>query len=164
MLSEPPGCTVSGHLNFPSLCFSWNTRYATMAEPCTAGWVHSSRTESGVDPQAEGGLKDGGAPGHIAQKRQVDHAPLQDPVGMGLALKSCLIGGDSKLIRLVARKILEDLEFQTEEATDGQVALEACRRKMPSAFPLEWNVLVKSGTNFLRALRALPGGETPRVL
>ncbi len=79
-------------------------------------------------------------------------------------MKSCLIVDDSKVIRLVARKILEDLKFETEEATDGQIALEACRRKMPSAILLDWNMPVMSGIDFLRALRALPGGETPRVL
>ena len=79
-------------------------------------------------------------------------------------MKSCLIVDDSKVIRLVARKILEDLKFKTEEATDGQIALEACRRKMPSAILLDWNMPVMSGIDFLRALRALPGGETPRVL
>ena len=52
-------------------------------------------------------------------------------------MKSCLIVDDSKVIRLVARKILEDLKFETEEATDGQIALEACRRKMPSAILLD---------------------------
>ena len=35
---------------------------------------------------------------------------------------------------------------------------------MPSAILLDWNMPVMSGIDFLRALRALPGGETPRVL
>jgi two-component system chemotaxis response regulator CheY len=83
---------------------------------------------------------------------------------MGLAMKSCLIVDESKVIRLVTRKILEDLEFETEEATDGQSAVEACRRKMPSAILVEWNLPVLSGIDFLRALRSLPGGEAPRVL
>ena len=79
-------------------------------------------------------------------------------------MKSCLIVDASKVIRLVARKILEDLEFESEEATDGQSALEACRRRMPSAILLDWNLPVMSGIEFLRALRSLPGGEAPRVL
>ena len=83
---------------------------------------------------------------------------------MGLAMKSCLIVDESKVIRLVTRKILEDLEFETEEATDGQSAVEACRRKMPSAILVEWTLPVLSGIDFLRALRSLPGGEAPRVL
>ena len=34
-------------------------------------------------------------------------------------MKSCLIVDDSKVIRKVARRILEDLSFATEEAADG---------------------------------------------
>lgn len=79
-------------------------------------------------------------------------------------MKSCLIVDASKVIRLVARKILEDLEFESEEVADGQSALEACRRRMPSAILLDWNLPVMSGIEFLRALRSLPGGEAPRVL
>ena len=79
-------------------------------------------------------------------------------------MKSCLIVDASKVIRLVARKILEDLEFESEEVADGQSALEACGRRMPSAILLDWNLPVMSGIEFLRALRSLPGGEAPRVL
>ena len=46
-------------------------------------------------------------------------------------MKYCLIVDDSKVIRMVARKILEELEFETGEAADGKLALEGCQRKMP---------------------------------
>jgi two-component system, chemotaxis family, chemotaxis protein CheY len=42
-------------------------------------------------------------------------------------MKSCLIVDDSKVIRMVARKILQELEFETIEAADGQQALDACK-------------------------------------
>ncbi len=35
-------------------------------------------------------------------------------------MKSCLIVDDSSVVRKVARRILEDLEFAIEEAADGQ--------------------------------------------
>ena len=38
-------------------------------------------------------------------------------------MKSCLIVDDSKVIRKVARHILETLEFEVDEAGDGQEAL-----------------------------------------
>ena len=65
---------------------------------------------------------------------------------------------------MVARKILEDLDFETEEAVDGQEALEACKQRMPSAILLDWKMPVMDGIGFLRKLRQLPGGEGPRVL
>lgn len=83
---------------------------------------------------------------------------------MGPEMKSCLIVDDSKVIRMVARKILEELEFETDEAADGQQAVDQCTKKMPDAILLDWNMPVKSGIDFLRDLRAMPGGDAPIVV
>ncbi|HEB79848.1 MAG TPA: response regulator [Rhodospirillales bacterium] len=79
-------------------------------------------------------------------------------------MKTCLIVDDSKVIRMVARKILQELEFETIEAADGKIALEACQSKMPEAVLLDWNMPVMSGIEFLREMRALPGGDAPVVV
>jgi two-component system chemotaxis response regulator CheY len=79
-------------------------------------------------------------------------------------MKSCLIVDDSRVVRKVARRILEDLSFTIEEAEDGKLAMEACRRKMPDAILLDWNMPVMSGIDFLRALRLAPGGDAPIVV
>ena len=79
-------------------------------------------------------------------------------------MKSCLIVDDSKVVRMVARKILEGLQFQIEEAENGQVALEACQRSMPDAILLDWNMPVKSGLEFLQELRAMDGVQQPIVV
>ncbi|MGB0747789.1 MAG: response regulator [Magnetospiraceae bacterium] len=78
--------------------------------------------------------------------------------------KSCLIVDDSKVIRMVARKILQELEFDTAEAADGQEALEACKVQLPDAVLLDWNMPVMSGLDFLKALRQLPNGSAPIVI
>src|SRR5689334_18771767 len=79
-------------------------------------------------------------------------------------MKSCLIVDDSRVVRKVARRILEDLEFAIEEAADGQLAIEACRRRMPDAILLDWNMPVMNGIEFLRSLRGMHGGESPVVV
>ena len=79
-------------------------------------------------------------------------------------MKSCLIVDDSKVIRMVAKKILQDLEFETAEAADGQLALDACKADMPDAVLLDWNMPVMSGIEFLREMRVLPGGDKPVVV
>ncbi|MCK4940171.1 MAG: response regulator [Rhodospirillaceae bacterium] len=79
-------------------------------------------------------------------------------------MKSCLIVDDSKVIRMVAKKILTDLEFKTSEAADGQQAVDSCKAGMPDAVLLDWNMPVMSGIDFLRQLRALPGGDKPIVV
>lgn len=79
-------------------------------------------------------------------------------------MKRCLIVDDSRVVRKVARRIVEDLKFATEEAADGNEALTACRNHMPDAVLLDWNMPVMNGIDFLRALRREPGGEAPIVV
>jgi two-component system, chemotaxis family, chemotaxis protein CheY len=79
-------------------------------------------------------------------------------------MKTCLIVDDSKVVRMVARKILEGLNFEIDEAEDGQKALEACARSMPRAVLLDWNMPVKNGIEFLRDLRAMADVDQPVVV
>jgi two-component system chemotaxis response regulator CheY len=71
---------------------------------------------------------------------------------------------DSRVIRKVARLILEDLGFEVAEAGDGMEALAWCRAAMPDAVLLDWNRPVMDGLDFLRRLRAESGGGGPKVL
>ena len=79
-------------------------------------------------------------------------------------MKTCLVVDDSKVIRKVARHILETLEFQVVEAEDGRVALDHCNETLPDVVLLDWNMPVMSGMEFLRALRRTAGGEGPKVV
>jgi two-component system, chemotaxis family, chemotaxis protein CheY len=79
-------------------------------------------------------------------------------------MKTCLIVDDSRVIRKVARRILEDMSFAVEEAGDGAEALARCRAAMPDAILLDWNMPVMNGLQFLQALRADPGGDQPIVV
>ena len=79
-------------------------------------------------------------------------------------MKSCLVVDDSKVVRMVARKILEGLNFQIFEADNGQAAMDQCAKEMPDAILLDWNMPVMSGIDFLRELRKMDGGQTPIVV
>jgi two-component system chemotaxis response regulator CheY len=79
-------------------------------------------------------------------------------------MKRCLIIDDSSVIRKVARRILESFGFSINEASDGRQALDACLKQMPDAILLDWNMPVMDGYEFLRALRAMPGGDRPKVV
>jgi len=79
-------------------------------------------------------------------------------------MKTCLVVDDSSVIRKVARRILEGLEFHISEAEDGQQAIDACRRHMPDAILLDWNMPVMDGYEFLKVLRRLPDGDKPKVV
>ncbi len=79
-------------------------------------------------------------------------------------MKSCLVVDDSKVIRMVARRILEDLSFEVSEAVDGKDALDACTNDMPDVILLDWKMPVMSGLEFLRVLRKTDGGGEPVVV
>jgi len=79
-------------------------------------------------------------------------------------MKQCLIVDDSKIFRKIVRKIMEELDFSADEAEDGVSALDICRRKMPDAILLDWNMPLMSGVEFLRALRREPLGSKPVVV
>jgi two-component system chemotaxis response regulator CheY len=79
-------------------------------------------------------------------------------------MKTCLIVDDSSVIRKVARRILEGLDFHIAEAENGEEAIEACRLQIPDAILLDWNMPKMDGYEFLRALRRLPGGDKPKVV
>ena len=79
-------------------------------------------------------------------------------------MKSCLVVDDSKVIRKVARRILEELNFTINEAEDGQDALDQCLAQMPDVVLLDWNMPVMDGLDFLKQLRKSEGGGEPVVV
>lgn len=79
-------------------------------------------------------------------------------------MPSCLVVDDSRVVRKVARRIVEDLGFSCDEAEDGQKAYEYCSGNMPDAILLDWNMPVMSGIEFLEKLRQMPNGTAPKVV
>lgn len=77
---------------------------------------------------------------------------------------TCLVVDDSRVVRKVARRILEGHGFTVVEAEDGQQALDACHAAMPDCVLLDWNMPVMNGIEFLKALRAEYGPDRPSVV
>ncbi len=79
-------------------------------------------------------------------------------------MKKCLIVDDSSVIRKVARRIMEDANFAIEEAENGQIALDACKRTLPDVVLLDWNMPVMDGLEFLTELRKDPCAQAIKVI
>jgi two-component system chemotaxis response regulator CheY len=79
-------------------------------------------------------------------------------------MKTCLVVDDSSVTRKIARRILEEMNFEITEAEDGEKALQACQREMPASILLDWNMPVMDGYEFLGNLRRMPGGDQPKVV
>jgi two-component system chemotaxis response regulator CheY len=78
--------------------------------------------------------------------------------------RTCLVVDDSRVVRKVARRILESSGFKVTEAADGQIALDACREHLPDCVLLDWNMPVMDGLAFLQALRKEFGPDNPTVV
>ena len=79
-------------------------------------------------------------------------------------MKHCLVVDDSRVIRTVARRILEDLSYSVDEAEDGMTGLRACRDKMPDLIFLDWNLPTMKGVEFIRSVRGQQDGGHPVIL
>ena len=77
-------------------------------------------------------------------------------------MKHCLVVDDSRVIRKVACRILEQLQFVAEEAENAASALDACRKNMPDAILLD--APQPGGIEFLRNLRRQSNGAHPVVV
>ncbi len=76
----------------------------------------------------------------------------------------CLVVDDSLVVRKVARRILNSLKFNVDEAENGQVALDLCGTLMPDLILLDWNMPVMSGIEFVRAFREKYGAVSAKVI
>ena len=79
-------------------------------------------------------------------------------------MKHVLVVDDSPVIRKVARRILEGMNFQTSEADSGAAGLQSCEEFMPDAIFLDWNLPEMEGCEFIRRLQKLPRGDLPKIV
>jgi two-component system chemotaxis response regulator CheY len=76
----------------------------------------------------------------------------------------CLVVDDSKIVRKVARKIMESLAFTVDEAENGMIAVQYCESRKPELILLDWYMPEMNGLDFLKRLRNMHGGGAPKVI
>jgi two-component system chemotaxis response regulator CheY len=79
-------------------------------------------------------------------------------------MKHCLVVDDSRVIRAVARRIMEELSYSVQEAEDGMTGLRACREKMPDLIFLDWDLPSMKGVEFVKSVRGQQQGSHPVIL
>ncbi|MBN9554054.1 MAG: response regulator [Alphaproteobacteria bacterium] len=79
-------------------------------------------------------------------------------------MKNCLVVEDSRVMRAVARRLFEELRFETGEAEDGMGGLRACHEKMPDVIFLDGNLPSMPGPEFIKSVRGQQNGAHPVIL
>jgi len=68
-----------------------------------------------------------------------------------------LVIDDSRAMRRILTRILEGLDYEVEEAGDGQQALDRMRSgTLPDLALIDWNMPVMDGLTFIKAVRDEP--------
>ena len=80
------------------------------------------------------------------------------------AARRVLVVDDSRVVRRIARQMLESAGFAVDEAGDGAEALRLVRERPADVVLLDWNMPVMNGIECLRALRAEFGDDEPVVV
>lgn len=90
---------------------------------------------------------------------------MDQPVDRGRAKKRILVVDDSRVIRLVVRRMLESLGFAVDEAAHGRSAIDHCQRLgPPDGILLDVNMPEMDGLECLRIVRSDPSLATCPVI
>lgn len=65
---------------------------------------------------------------------------------------------------MVARKIIQEIGLETEDAGNGYDALESCEKSMPDAILLDWKMPGMNGIEVIGAIRGKSGGDRPVIV
>lgn len=76
----------------------------------------------------------------------------------------CLIVDDSRTVRRISRRIMEEAGMRVVEACDGEEGVELCRSCRPDYVLLDWNMPRMNGIDCLRVIRKEFGDAMPRVI
>jgi two-component system chemotaxis response regulator CheY len=80
-------------------------------------------------------------------------------------MNKALVVDDSKAIRQIERKYLEELGFEVLEAENGKEALEVLKEHPDiSLILLDWHMPIMNGYEFLKTLRANPQHQEIKVM
>ena len=76
----------------------------------------------------------------------------------------CLIADDSKIMRMLLRKIMENFGFDVSEAEDGEDILEQCLEARPDLIISDWSLPLIDGIDVLYKIRADRKIRQPRFM
>ena len=69
-------------------------------------------------------------------------------------MPSCIIADDSKIMRMLLTKIMENFGYIAQEAEDGEDLLEQCAKSAPDLIISDWTLPLIDGIDVLHKIRS----------
>ena len=69
-------------------------------------------------------------------------------------MTSCIIADDSRIMRMLLTKIMENFGYTVSEAENGEDLLEQCAQNMPDLIISDWNLPLIDGFDVLYKIRS----------
>lgn len=79
-------------------------------------------------------------------------------------MKTCIIADESKVIRMVSKKIMESLLFSVVEAEDGEEVLELCDKQIPDLILLDIKFQTLNGLGVVKRIKDQYHDQGPKVI
>lgn len=69
-------------------------------------------------------------------------------------MTSCIIADDSKIIRMLLSKIMNNFGYEVTEVENGEELLSQCAKNMPNLIICDWNMPLVDGIDVLLKIRS----------
>lgn len=76
-------------------------------------------------------------------------------------MPSCIVADDSKIMRMLLSKIMENFGYTVDEAEDGEDLLEQCANHMPDLIISDWQLPLIDGIDVLYKIRSDKRAKQP---
>ncbi len=79
-------------------------------------------------------------------------------------MAACLIADDSKIIRMILSKIMNNLKFEVIEAEDGEEVVELCETKEPEIIIMDTRLPILDGLDAMYKIREMQRIRQPKII
>lgn len=76
----------------------------------------------------------------------------------------CLIADDSKIIRMLLTKIMENFGFDVIEAEDGEEIITLAKDNVPDIIIMDWRLPAMEGIDVLYKIRSFKKMKQPKII
>ena len=79
-------------------------------------------------------------------------------------MKTCIIADESRVIRMVSKKIMESLLFSVLEAEDGEEVISLCDKQIPDLILLDIKFQTLNGLEVVKRIKEQYQEQAPKVI